>query len=83
MRLWIDCLGWGGVALLLAAYALVSAKKVAGDAVLFQGMNMLGGALVLINSLYYHAYPSVGVNLVWIVIAVWTLARRRRIQSSA
>ena len=78
MTLWIDLLGWLGVVLLLAAYALVSAKKLAGDALLFQGMNMLGGALVLVNSFYYRAYPSVGVNVVWILIALWTLGRRVR-----
>jgi len=78
MTLLIDILGWLGVVLLLAAYALVSAKKLAGDAVLFQGMNMLGGALVLVNSFYYHAYPSVGVNIAWIAIALWTLGRRAR-----
>ena len=78
MKLLIDILGWAGVGLLLAAYALVSAKKLAGDALLFQGMNMLGGALVLVNSFHYRAFPSVGVNVVWILIALWTLGRRAR-----
>ena len=38
-------------------------------------MNLLGATLVLLNSLYYGAYPSVGVNAAWIAIGAFTLAK--------
>jgi len=76
-----DVLGWIGAALLLGAYALVSTRKVEGDSITYQLLNLLGSALLIVNSAYYGAYPSVGVNVVWIGIAVFAIARvvaRRR-----
>jgi hypothetical protein len=67
--------GWIGVAALLAAYWLVSMKKMTGDSRAFQSMNLGGAVLVLMNSLYYGAYPSVGVNAAWIAIGLYTLAK--------
>jgi hypothetical protein len=74
----IDILGWAGVAALLLAYGLVSARRLDGDALAYQGLNLLGSALLILNSFYYGAYPSVGVNLAWIAIAIFTLARIAR-----
>ena len=77
-RLIIDILGWGGAAALLAAYGLVSTKKLEGDSLLYQFLNLAGSALLVINSFYYRAFPSVSVNLIWIAIAILTLLRARR-----
>ena len=71
----INVSGWIGVAALLAAYWLVSMQKMTGDSRAFQGLNLVGAVLVLMNSLYYGAYPSVGVNAAWIAIGVYTLAK--------
>ena len=75
-----DLLGWIGAALLLGAYALVSTKKVEGDSITYQVLNLLGSAFLIVNSAYYGAYPSVGVNVVWIGIALFAILRvvRRR-----
>jgi hypothetical protein len=71
--LWVDILGWLGVVLLLMAYGLVSTKKLAGDSPLYQVLNLAGSALVIVNSADRGAYPSVGVNVVWMGIALATL----------
>jgi ABC-type multidrug transport system permease subunit len=70
-----DVLGWLGAALLLGAYALVSMRKLEGDSVPFQLLNLLGSGFLIVNSAYYGAYPSVGVNVVWIGIAVFAIAK--------
>ncbi|MEW6029271.1 MAG: CBU_0592 family membrane protein [Chloroflexota bacterium] len=72
----IDVLGWIGTALYLVAYALVSAKRVEGDSLLYQGMNILAGALLIVNTLYWKAYPSLGLNAAWIAIGLFTLGRK-------
>ncbi|HJW82993.1 MAG TPA: hypothetical protein VJ754_01695 [Anaerolineae bacterium] len=74
----IDITGWVGVAALLVAYALVSTKRLAGDSTAYQLLNLLGSALLIVNSFYYGAYPSVGVNIAWVGIAVYVLTRKRR-----
>lgn len=73
----IDILGWLGVVLFLVAYALVSTKKLEGDSVIYQTMNILGGVFLVTNSFYYRAMPSVGVNVAWIGIAIFALARKQ------
>jgi len=74
----IDILGWIGAILLLLAYALVSNRKLAGDSVRFQLLNLSGGLLLAANSAYHGALPSVAVNAVWIVIGLAALLRARR-----
>lgn len=74
----IDITGWVGVALLLLAYALVSTRKVQGDSMTYQFLNMLGGTLLIVNSFHYKAFPSVGVNVAWIGIAIYSMIRTRR-----
>ena len=74
MTLAVNVLGWVGVVALLSAYWLVSTQKASGDSTTYQGMNLLGAILVLLNSSYHGAYPSVGVNAAWIAIGAYALA---------
>ena len=74
----IDIIGWIGAVLLLLAYALVSYKRLPGDSVRFQLLNLSGGVLLAANSAYHGALPSVAVNAVWIVIGLTALLRARR-----
>lgn len=76
MQILIDTLGWIGTVLYLIAYGLVSLKKVEGDSVLYQGINILAGILLIVNTFYWRAYPSLGLNAAWIGIAVFTLGRK-------
>lgn len=78
----IDIMGWVGAVLLLLAYALVSNRKLAGDSVRFQLLNLSGGLLLAVNSGYHGALPSVAVNAVWIVIGLAALTRARHQRAS-
>jgi hypothetical protein len=72
----IDILGWTGSILYLLAYALVSAKKTEGDSLLYQGLNILAGILVVVYTLSLGAYATTGLNAVWIAIGLFTLGRK-------
>ena len=74
----LNIVGWVGVALLLAAYYLVSTRRLAGDSATYQWLNIAGAAMLITNSLYFGAYPSVGVNVAWIGIAFFALIQIRR-----
>ncbi|NJN44397.1 MAG: hypothetical protein HC806_06530 [Anaerolineae bacterium] len=76
-QLLIDILGWIGAVCLLLAYFLVSRKKLTGDSLHYQLLNLAGGGLLTVNSLYYGALPSVAVNVIWIGIALFTLGKRK------
>ena len=76
-RMIIDILGWVGTITYLVAYALVSLKKVEGDSIHFQGMNLIAGIFLVINTVYWKAYPSAALNIAWIGIAMFTLGRKK------
>jgi hypothetical protein len=73
--LFIEIGGWIGTAALLLAYGLVSTRRLEGDSVPYQVLNLIGGTLVLINSFYHGAMPSVAVNVFWIAIGLFALSR--------
>jgi len=75
-NLLIDIIGWTGSILYLLAYALISAKKTQGDSVLYQGINIFAGILLVIYTLYLGAYATTGLNAVWIVIGLLTLGHK-------
>jgi hypothetical protein len=76
-NLLIDIIGWIGAAGLLAAYGLVSTRKTEGDSILYQVLNLAGSGLLMINSFYYGAYPSSGLNIIWVGIALFALFRKK------
>ena len=75
-KLIIEIVGWIGTVTYLIAYALVSLKKAEGDSVLYQGMNIFAGVLLVIYSLYLKAYATTGLNAVWAVIGLFTPGRK-------
>lgn len=76
INLFINILGWTGSVLYLLAYALVSLKKTEGDSLLYQGINIFAGTLLVIYTLYLGAYATTGLNAVWVVIGLFTLGRK-------
>jgi hypothetical protein len=75
-KLLIDILGWTGSILYLLAYTLVSLKKTEGDSLLYQGMNILAGSLLVFYTLSLGAYATTGLNTVWVAIGLFTLGRK-------
>jgi hypothetical protein len=71
----VDVAGWIGVVLLLLAYGLVSVRRLEGDSTSYQLLNLAGSALLIVNSYYNRAFPSVAVNLFWIGIGAFALVR--------
>lgn len=66
----VEIIGWIGTFLLLTAYVLVSFKKLEGDSVKYQIMNVVAGLCLVTNTLYHGAYPPSFLNAVWSIIAV-------------
>ena len=78
MKAAIAIAGWVGAALILGAYALISAGKLQPRSTLYQLMNIVGAAGFIINSGWNGAYPSAALNVVWLMIGSYTLMRQRR-----
>jgi hypothetical protein len=73
----VDVIGWIGAASLLSAYALVSSGRLEGSGLGFQLLNLVGAVGLLVNGVYHGAWPSAGLNTVWLVVGVVALTRLR------
>ena len=78
-HIWFDAVGWFGAAALLVAYAMVSSRKMEADSASYQVLNIVGSILLVANTMFYRAYPSSFVNLIWAGIAVFSMATRSRV----
>lgn len=76
-RVLVDVLGWIGAGALLSAYALVSAGRLSGRGLGFQVLNLVGAIGLLVNGVYHGAWPSAGLNTVWLVVGIVALTRLR------
>ena len=80
-HLWFDAIGWIGALALLVAYAMVSFRKWEGHSSAFQLLNVGGSLLLAANTIFYGAYPSTFVNIIWTAIAIFTIATSKRVSS--
>lgn len=71
----VEVIGWIGAAAVLAAYFFVSIGKLSGKSRQFQALNVLGAVGIIINAASHGAVPSVGLNIVWLLIAVYELIK--------
>ncbi|MBV8973976.1 MAG: hypothetical protein JOY74_02555 [Sinobacteraceae bacterium] len=78
MKIAVEVIGWGGAALILGAYALLSAGRVKAESITYHLMNILGAAGFVVNSGWNRALPSAAMNVVWIAIGIYALRNQRR-----
>jgi len=75
MKLLIDILGWVGSVEVILAYGLNSYQRINSDSLLFQILNLTGAAFLIANTVYYGAFPSALINVIWVLIAVPAIIR--------
>lgn len=66
----VDLLGWTGSIMLVTAYWLNSKNRINAQTLLYQILNIAGSLFLMINTIYYGAYPSSSVNIVWLLIGL-------------
>jgi hypothetical protein len=79
----IEIIGWAGAGLILTAYLLLTAGRIAARSIAYQGMNLAGAIGFIVNSGWNGAIPSAALNIVWAGIAIYalvTLGRGRAAQ---
>jgi len=73
----VEIIGWAGSLFIILAYAMNIFKKMSADSVYYYLLNIAGSACMIVNTIYHQAIPSAVVNIVWIVIAVSALLKKR------
>ena len=76
MRYYIsDLIGYLGVAVILLTYFLLQAQKINQKKYLYSWLNLIGATFIL-YSLYFHwNWPSVVIELAWILISGYGILR--------
>ena len=77
--IWVEVAGWLGSLLVVAAYALNIMGRLRADAPAYLWANIVGSVGLIINTGYVGAYPSACVNVIWVFIGVWGIAKQRRV----
>jgi hypothetical protein len=70
--------GWVGTVLLLLAYGLVSLRRLDGDGVRFQLLNVVGSAGLGAAAVAGGVWSAATLNALWVGIGLAVLARRAR-----
>jgi hypothetical protein len=82
----VEVAGWTGATLILLAYLLLSAGRLTGQSLLYQGMNVVGAAGFIINGWWHGALPSAALNVLWLLIggvASWRIVKKQGSSTSA
>ncbi len=86
LEITVEVAGWGGAVLILLAYLLLSAGRLTGQSLVYQGMNVVGAAGFVINGWWHGALPSAALNVLWLLIgavASWRIMKKRGSSTSA
>lgn len=78
MKILIQVVGWIGTFLIVLAYFLVSHKKIDSSNKYYQLMNFFGAIGIGINVFYQRAWAAVVLQIVWGIIAIFFLIRKKQ-----
>jgi hypothetical protein len=70
-------IGFIGSGFYFIAYILLVLRKLRGDSLAYQALNILGGICLVINSTYTHDMPSVLTNAMWAGVGVFAIFYNR------
>ncbi len=77
MVLAINIMGWVASVLIVGAYFLNIKGKLSSTSPYYIWANLVGGIFFIINTFYLKAYPSMAVNIVWVIIALEAVIRKK------
>jgi hypothetical protein len=75
MKLAIETIGWVAAVMMLCAYIMLTLGRLSARSSGYHWLNILSGAGFIINSGWNGAYPSACINVVWVAIGLYGIAR--------
>lgn len=73
-----EIIGWMGTGAILLAYLLLSSGKLESNSKEYQLLNLVGAMGIIANSAIHGALPSVGLNIAWLLIALYGLKKVKK-----
>jgi len=78
MGILIEVLGWIASILIVGSYALNITGKLPASSKIYVLANIIGGIFFVVNTYYHKAYPSMFVNVVWVIIAIYMISKKEK-----
>ena len=72
---WVEVMGWVASLLIVGSYGLNLWGKLPAQHPIYVWSNIIGGLFFVINTYYHQAYPSMLVNIIWVIIALAILLK--------
>ena len=77
MNILIEMMGWIASVLIVGSYALNITGKLSASSKIYVLANIIGGIFFVVNTYYHHAYPSMFVNVIWVIIAIYMISKKK------
>jgi hypothetical protein len=77
LELLIEMLGWIASVLIVGSYALNITGKLPAASKIYVLANIIGGVFFVVNTYFHKAYPSMFVNVVWVIIAIYMISKKK------
>lgn len=71
----MEIIGWSGSAMVVAAYVLNIRGKLDVKSSWYIWLNIIGSIFLIGYTFYLKAYPNTIVNLIWVLVAAYSLIR--------
>jgi len=78
MGVLIEVLGWIASVLIVGSYALNITGKLPASSKTYVLANIIGGVFFVVNTYYHKAYPSMFVNVIWVIIAIYMISKKKK-----
>lgn len=78
MNIVVESLGWIASVLIVGSYALNITGKLGAHSKVYVWANILGGLFFVINTYFHQAYPSMVVNIIWVIIAIVMIFKKKK-----
>ena len=77
MNILIEMMGWIASVLIVGSYALNITGKLPASSKTYVLANIIGGVFFVVNTYFHKAYPSMFVNVVWVIIAIYMISKKK------
>jgi hypothetical protein len=75
---WYDLVGFTGTLMILGAYFLLQAGRMAGDSAIYQVLNLVGAAAILVTLLGKFNVSVFVLESAWVLVSLYGLVRTQR-----
>ena len=78
MNILIEMMGWIASVLIVGSYALNITGKLPASSKTYVLANIIGGIFFVVNTYFHKAYPSMFVNVIWVIIAIYMISKKKK-----